>query len=126
VLAAFMVGAGATHFVAPGAYARIVPRTIGHARILVAASGVAEIVSGLLVALPRTRRIGAWATTVLLVAVFPANVQMALDGGIPGSGFPTNSAVLSWIRLPLQVPLVVWAWRQGRPGTEQRRAAPAG
>jgi uncharacterized membrane protein len=52
---------------------------------------------------------------VLFVVVWPANIQMALDGGIPGAGFPANSAVLSWLRVPLQLPLFVWAYRQTRP-----------
>jgi hypothetical protein len=40
---------------------------------------------------------------------------MALDGGLAGAGFPANSAVLSWLRVPLQVPMLVWAYRQARP-----------
>lgn len=116
-LAAFMVGAGTLHFVAPETYARIVPRVLGHARGLVAVTGVAEIVAGALVGVPRTRRLGGWVTLGLLVAVWPANFQMAFDGGIPGASFPANSAVLSWLRVPLQVPLFVWAYRQTRPAT---------
>jgi uncharacterized membrane protein len=114
-LAALMVAAGLLHFVIPGSYARIVPRPIGHARALVAVRGVAEILTGVLIAVPRTRRPGAWAALVLLLVVWPANVQMALDGGLAGAGFPANSAVLSWLRVPLQVPMLVWAYRQARP-----------
>ncbi len=54
---------------------------------------------------------GAWLSMGLLVVVFPANVKMALDGGIEGYGFPLGSPVVAWLRLPLQIPLVVWAWR---------------
>ena len=110
-----MVAAGTLHFVIPHSYQRIVPRILGHSRSLVAVSGVAEIVAGGLLAVPRTRRLGAWLTLGLLVGVWPANIQMALDGGIAGAGFPANSAVLSWLRVPLQVPLWVWAWRYTRP-----------
>jgi uncharacterized membrane protein len=110
-LAAFMVAAGLLHFVIPASYQRIVPRLIGHARALVAISGVIEVVAGVLLAVPRTRRVGAWLTLVLLVLVWPANIQMALDGGIAGAGFPANSALLSWLRVPLQLPLVAWAYR---------------
>jgi len=110
-----MVVAGILHFVIPRGYQRIVPRLIGHAPLLVAASGVAEIVAGALIAVPRTRRLGAGLAFVLLLVVWPANVQMALDGGIPDAGFPAGSALVSWIRVPLQVPLLVWAWRQARP-----------
>ncbi|MBW3574128.1 MAG: hypothetical protein KY450_04575 [Actinobacteria bacterium] len=114
VLAAVLAGAGVVHFVVPSAYERIIPRPLGHARALVLASGVAEIAVGLLVAWPRTRRLGGWLAAGLLVAVFPANVQMALDGGIPGEGFPLGSPAVAWARLPLQVPLVVWAWALAR------------
>ncbi len=113
MLAAVLAGAGVVHFVVPSAYERIIPRPLGHARALVLASGVAEITVGLLVAWPRTRRLGGWLAAGLLVAVFPANVQMALDGGIPGEGFPLGSPAVAWARLPLQVPLVVWALRIG-------------
>jgi uncharacterized membrane protein len=41
--------------------------------------------------------------------VFPANLQMALDGGLEGAPFPADNAVAAWLRLPLQVPLVLWA-----------------
>lgn len=111
VLAAFLAAAGTGHFVASSIYERIVPRVLGHSRLLVQVSGMAEILAGALLALPRTRRLGAWFTIALLVAVFPANVQMALDGGIKDAGFPANSAVLSWLRLPFQVPLIAWAHR---------------
>jgi uncharacterized membrane protein len=81
-------------------------------------SGVAEIACALLLLHPRTRRAAALATAVLLVAVFPANVQMALDGGYPDAPFPANSRLGAWLRLPLQVPLVLWAlrFREDRAG----------
>lgn len=120
-LSALMVGAGIIHFVAPEPYARIVPRSLGHPRLLVAASGVAEVAAGGLLAIERTRRVGAWLTLLILVGVFPANVQMALDGGIKGYGFPLGSPVLAWLRLPLQVPLVAWAWRNAVSSTGASR-----
>ncbi len=73
-----------------------------------------EVVAGVLVAVPRTRRLGAWMAVVVLVAVWPANVQMALDGGLPGAGFPAGATAVSWLRVPLQAPLIVWAYRQTR------------
>jgi len=114
ILAALLVVAGILHFVATPTYERIVPRVLGHPRLLVQVSGLAEILLGALLAPPRTRRLGAWLTIALFVAVFPANVQMALDGGIKDAGFPANSAWLSWLRLPLQLPLIAWAYRYTR------------
>jgi uncharacterized membrane protein len=107
-LAAILGVAGVAHFVAPEPFTEIVPRGLPLRRELVYASGLAELAcAGLLVA-RRTRRMGGLATAVLLVAVFPANVQMALDrGGV------------WWLRLPLQVPLIAGAldvWRTSESG----------
>ena len=113
-LASCLAAAGAAHFVAPGPYRRIVPQLLGDPAFWVRWSGVAQIGCAALVAHPTTRRAGACAAAVLFVGVFPANVQMALDGGVPGASFPLGSAVVAWARLPLQIPLVVWAWRVAR------------
>lgn len=101
---------GILHLVKPEPYERIVPRIIGHAEMLVFYSGIAEIASSALLAIPRTRRLGAGLTILILIAVFPANVQMALDGATPGGGFFTGSSVLLWLRLPVQALLIWWAY----------------
>jgi uncharacterized membrane protein len=122
-----MLAAGTSHFVVPTFYERIVPQWIGHDRLVVRLSGVAELVAAGLLASRRTRRIGGWWTAILLLVVFPANIQMALDGGIADAGWPANSALACWLRLPLQFPLVLWAWRQTRPSVPPARmgVAPA-
>jgi uncharacterized membrane protein len=110
-LAAMIVllgGSGVLHFAIPEGYRRIVPHALGHEREIVALSGAAEIGCAAMMLAPRTRRSGGWLTAALLVAIFPANVQMALDGGMAGAGFPLRSAAAAWARLPLQLPLV-WA-----------------
>jgi uncharacterized membrane protein len=106
-----MVVAGLAHFAVPRTYERMVPRALGDAGLWVRWSGIAEIACAGLLVDRRTRRVGALATIALLVGVFPANVKMALDGGIPGKPFPLGSPVVAWARLPLQVPMLVWAWR---------------
>jgi uncharacterized membrane protein len=116
-LAGFMVVAGSLHFVIPRSYERIVPRLVGSAEVLVAATGVAEIGAGVLLAVPRTRRVGAWLTVALLVLVWPANWKMALDGGLPGGGPVTDNPLVAWLRVPLQLPLIAWAYRHTRPAT---------
>lgn len=108
------MGAGAAHFALIEAYEPIVPGWVGDPRRAVLASGAAELAAGALLALPATRRAGAWASVVVLVAVFPANVQMAMDGGIAGTGFPLGSPAVAWLRVPLQVPLAAWAWALAR------------
>lgn len=111
-LSVVLVGAGILHFVIPRSYQRIVPRFLGHAPFLVAASGVVELLAGALVAVPRTRRLGAGVAFLLFIVVWPANVQMAIDAGRPDAGL---SALITWLRVPLQIPLLVWAWRLARP-----------
>ena len=113
-LASLLAGSGLLHLLVPGPYRQIVPHALGHARELVAVSGVAELACAVAVLLPRTRRAGGWASAVLFVAVFPANVQMALDGGIAGAAFPLNSPTAAWLRLPLQVPLILLALKVAR------------
>jgi uncharacterized membrane protein len=117
-LAALLLGTGSLHFVVTPSYERIVPRVLGpdNARTLVLVSGVAELAAGVLLTVPRTRRLGAGLAAALFVVVFPANVQMALDGGIAGAGFPLGSPVVAWLRLPLQIPLVWWALTLTRSG----------
>lgn len=114
--AALLAGSGILHLVLARPYQRIVPAPLLPWRSeIVVASGLAEIGCALLLLLPRTRPAGAYASALLLVAVFPANVQMALDGGYADAGFPSNNAVLAWLRLPLQLPLIWWALSFRRP-----------
>jgi uncharacterized membrane protein len=106
-----LVVGGALHFVIPGTYEKIIPRALGRQREIVYLSGVLEVAAGLLLAHPRTRRFGGFFAAFVLVAVFPANVQMALDSGSPAA---SARGAAAWLRLPLQVPLVAWAVRHGR------------
>jgi uncharacterized membrane protein len=107
-LAAFMAGAGIVHFVIPRFYEQIVPKWLGHERELVLGSGVVEILSGALIAIPRTKRLGAWLAFVTILAVYPANIQMAIDAGRPHDAFSWGP----WLRLPLQFPMLAWAYRR--------------
>lgn len=98
---------GLLHLVVPKPFTRLIPGFLGPARLWVAISGVAEIASGAALLRPSTQRAGAWAAVATLVGVFPGNVKMALDAGPPGSAWSTAM----WLRLLLQIPLVVWAVR---------------
>ncbi len=106
LLAALLTGAGVTHLVKPGFYDPMVPPLLpGPARAWTYASGVVELAVAAAVASPATRRRGALAALGLFVAVFPANLQMAVDAT------STSEKVFAYARLPLQVPLLVWAFR---------------
>lgn len=113
-LVLLMAGSGVLHLRKPEMYLPIVPRVLGDPAPYVFWSGVAELLAAGLLAVPGTRRAGAWFTTALLVAVFPANVQMALDGARPDGGWFTGSDLALWLRLPLQPLLVWWAWTFAR------------
>jgi uncharacterized membrane protein len=114
LLTIFMVIAGINHFRMPALYVAIVPAALPWPLALVYISGVAEIAGGLGLILPQTRRLAAWGLVVLLVAIFPANINMAINHISPGDGAPLSPLVL-WLRLPLQLPLIAWAWWYTRP-----------
>jgi uncharacterized membrane protein len=115
-LAALLAGAGLTHFAAPRFYDAIVPHALpGSRRAWTLGSGVVELVCAAAVLWLSTRRAGALAAFVLFIVVFPANVQMALDW----RDDPLPRPLIAFGRLPLQLPLLVWAWRvyrAARPG----------
>jgi uncharacterized membrane protein len=106
-LALLMGGAGTTHFTNPDFYEKIVPDWMpGSKRFWVQASGVVEIACAGLLLVPRTRRAGGWVTAGTLVTVWVANIQAAIDGGMPDAKPPFDSAAAAWIRLPLQLPMI--------------------
>ena len=112
-LALLLGGAGVMHFVATDTFATVIPPGIGSPRRWVQLSGIAELVtSALLIARP-TRRIGSRAAVILLVAVFPGNVYVAVKGGYSGLEPPFDGELVGWLRVPLQAPLIWWAWRAG-------------
>ncbi len=110
-LAALLLSAAVGHAVRPALFDAMVPPWLpGSARTWTYASGLAEAVVGAAVAAPRTRRTGGLAAALLFLAVFPANVQMARDA--PPAPVAVRAAAYG--RLPLQVPLVLWALRVRR------------
>jgi uncharacterized membrane protein len=102
-LALLYVAAGVNHFVNPPFYEAIMPPYLPLHRELVLLSGAIEVALGVLVAIPATRRLAAWGLVLLLIAVFPANLHMAM-ADVGGYGWK------SWLRLPVQLPLIAWAW----------------
>ena len=108
-LALLFVLAGTWHFVHPTTYLAIMPPQLPQPLALVYASGIFELLGGLGLLPARTRRLAGGGLLALLVAVFPANVHMALiheQLGIP--------AWVAWGRLPLQLPLMWWVWQTMR------------
>ena len=98
--------AGVNHFWHTEAYIKIMPSYLPYHDALVIISGVCEILFALLLLPTQTRRWAAWGIIFLLIAVFPANVQMMLNYLHEDN----TSLVLSIIRLPLQILLIWWAY----------------
>lgn len=105
------VAAGVNHFANPDFYVRIMPPDLPWHAELVFWSGVAEVVLGLLALPARTAPLAGWGLVALLVAVFPANVHMAVHP----ERFPRFPAWLLLARLPLQGVFIWWAYRWTRP-----------
>lgn len=110
----FFVFAGAMHFVIPRAYRRIVPPYLPAPGALVVASGVAEMAGGAGLMVPAARRRAGWWLIATLVAVFPANLHMALNPDefpkVPGG------AAALWARLPVQAGFIGWVLAAMRDG----------
>lgn len=114
-LGALFIAAGANHFADPATYLRMMPPSLPFPLALVYLSGVAEVVGGIGVFSARWRTAAGWGLVVLLVAVFPANVHMALHPKL----FPNITPMLLWGRLPLQLVLIAWVWWVTRPAAAQ-------
>ena len=109
VMGIFYVFAGAFHFLRPDYYVPMMPPYLPLHLELVYLSGLAEMLLGILVLVPRTRRMAAWGIVLLLVAVFPANIHIALHD-VPVFGAAQGAGIWNWIRLPFQGVLIAWAW----------------
>ncbi len=106
VLGAVFVGAGLLHFIRPQPYESFVPDALPAQRELVYASGVAEILGGVGVLSERTARWAGWWLIATMLAVFPANVNMAVEA----ERFRSVPEPLLWARLPLQAAFIYWIW----------------
>ncbi|RYF85330.1 MAG: DoxX family protein [Chitinophagaceae bacterium] len=119
LMAIAYIAAGINHFINPQLYLSIMPPWLPAHAVLVAVSGVLEILFGLMLFPRRSRRLAAWGLVMLLVAVLPANVQMLLN-------YIREENPHVWIavlRLPLQPLLIWWAYVYTRPIGKEKRAA---
>ncbi|RYX85760.1 DoxX family membrane protein [bacterium] len=107
-LAALFISAGIGHFRSTEAYMSIMPPQLPYPRELVWFSGICEIVGGVGLFIPRTRKWAAWGLVALLIAVYPANIYSAFHGMRVGE--LEVPKWLLWLRLPLQLPLIWWAY----------------
>ncbi|MDQ2730145.1 MAG: DoxX family membrane protein [Armatimonadota bacterium] len=115
VLGAGMIAGGLNHFHSTATYMRSMPPYLPWHKELVYISGVVEAGLGLLLLFRRTQRPAAWGLIATFVAVFPANLYMAMTSGTASPAIPEVSPLLSWLRLPLQLLLIAWADWYTRP-----------
>lgn len=121
-LAISIIVVGITHFVKAEQYARIVPPQLPYPFKLVYISGFFEILGGIGLLIPLVSVAAAWGLIALFIAVFPANINLAINN-IQIDGIPHNQA-LYWARLPFQAVLIAWAWwytkkPEQQPGAKQ-------
>ena len=98
IMSLFYIIAGINHFINPVWYARIVPPFLPFKTAIVYISGILEIILGSLLIFPKTRFIAGWGLIILLLAVYPANIYVALTNG---KAMDTTT-MLAWARLPFQ------------------------
>lgn len=109
LLSAIVIATGITHFVKPEPFMKIVPDWLPAHRMLVLVSGFFEILGGVGLQIPRVRKPAAWGLAALFLAVFPANINMAVNRIL------VDNPVILWGRLPFQAVLIAWAWWYTRP-----------
>ncbi len=110
IMTAFYMLAGINHFRNPAVYYTIIPPYLPNPVLINIVSGIAEILLGLLLIFPKTRKWGAYGTILLLIAFIPAHICMIQNGWCMSNGF-CLPAWATWVRLfPLQFLLMWWAW----------------
>jgi uncharacterized membrane protein len=114
VMGIFYIVGGIAHFTNTAFYLPMMPPYLPWHRELIYLSGVAELALGIAVLVSRLRQRAAWAIIWLLIAVFPANIHIALHN-VPLSGAHEGAGIWNWVRLPFQAVLIAWAWWYTRP-----------
>ncbi|HEU4428980.1 MAG TPA: DoxX family protein [Myxococcota bacterium] len=112
LIALFFINAGISHFTNEAFFVRIVPPWLPNPLLMVQISGVAEIAGGLGILVPQLRRAAGIGLIALLIAVFPANVHMAVH---PEQFADIATPGMLYFRLPLQLVALVWTWWATKP-----------
>jgi len=120
-VALFFLAAGANHFRAPEMYAGMMPSWLPWPEAANYLSGAAEIAGAIGILLPATRRLAGWGLLALLIAIFPANLHVALQGRMPPFDI---SPVVLWLRLPFQAVFMAAVWWVAVADPSRHRSPP--
>lgn len=115
LLSVFFVLAGLNHFINPALYLKIMPPFLPLPLLLVYLSGFFEMILGGMLLVAALTHVAAVGLILLLIAVFPANIHMAINPQL----FPDINPVVLWLRLPLQAVFIAWAYWFARPASRQ-------
>jgi uncharacterized membrane protein len=121
ILAVSIIVVGVTHFAVPEPYAKIVPPQLPYPLQLVYVSGFFEILGGIGLLVSPVSQAAAWGLIALFIAVFPANINMAVNH-IKLDHIP-DSPWFHAVRLPFQAVLIAWAWWYTKPSPGDEQAA---
>lgn len=121
ILAISIIIVGITHFASPDPYVKIVPPQLPYPLELVYISGVFEVLGGVGLLVPNVSKFSAWGLIALFIAVYPANINMAVNH-IHLDNIP-DSPWFQVVRLPLQAVLIAWAWWYTKPSDPRQQAA---
>jgi uncharacterized membrane protein len=121
ILAVSIIVVGVTHFAVPEPYAKIVPPQLPYPLQLVYVSGFFEILGGIGLLVSPVSQAAAWGLIALFIAVFPANINMAVNH-IKLDHIP-DSPWFHAVRLPFQAVLIAWAWWYTQPSTGEKQAS---
>lgn len=123
ILSVSLLIVGITHFAIPEPYVKIIPPQLPHPLMLVYLSGFYEILGGVGLLVPPTSQAAAWGIIALFIAVFPANINQAVNH-IKIENIPySDSTIFQVIRLPLQLVLIAWAWWYTQPSDQEKQAS---
>ncbi|HEC58170.1 MAG TPA: hypothetical protein ENI24_01220 [Methylophaga sp.] len=107
IIALFFTIGGIAHFVLIDKFISIMPSYLGYPKQLVIISGIFELLGAMGILFSQTRRFAGYGLIALIVAVYPANIHMALHA----QDYPTIPEMVLWLRLPLQFFFVWFVWR---------------
>ena len=123
ILSVAIIVVGVLHFAKPQPFVKIMPPQLPYPLELVYISGFFEILGGIGLLIPLVSRAAAWGLIALFIAVFPANINQAVNS-ISIEGIPDNP-IFYWVRLPFQAVLIAWAWWYTKEPEQQLKESSA-